>query len=365
MKQLLQLISVQFKEFLREPGVIFWSLAFPVLMAWGLGIAFTQQGEQVRHVAIVESGAPTPELSRFLKENSVKIQAGKQPQKYFKTLGNDRLGRTIYEFSTTSREDAIVKMKRGEIALILQEDKNGIHYHFDPKNSEAQVAYLQLSAAMSAKDQAGSAANVEPLTQTGTRYIDFLIPGLLAMGIMMSAMWGISYSLIEKRTKKLLRRMVATPMKKSGFLISHFISRVTLSAGESVLLLLFGWWYFDITVQGSFPAFIAVFLAGNIAFIGLAIFVSARTTRTEVGNGLINAVVMPMMIGSGIFFSYHNFPGWLIPLIQQLPLTMLADSMRSIFIEGADFGQVWLETALLSGMGSLFFALGLKIYKWY
>jgi ABC-type multidrug transport system permease subunit len=178
-------------------------------------------------------------------------------------------------------------------------------------------------------------------------------------------MWGISYSLIEKRTKKLLRRMVATPMKKSGFLISHFISRTALSAGESLLLLLFGWWYFDITVQGSFPALLTVFLAGNMAFIGLAIFVSARTTNTEVGNGLINAIVMPMMIGSGIFFSYHNFPDWLIPIIRQLPLTMLADSIRSIFIEGAGFGQVGWETAILSGMGILFFSLGLKIYKWY
>ncbi|MGD2035241.1 MAG: ABC transporter permease, partial [Bacteroidales bacterium] len=191
------------------------------------------------------------------------------------------------------------------------------------------------------------------------------IPGLLAMGIMMSTMWGLSYGMIEKRSKKLLRRMVATPMKKSYFLISIMTVRMTMNFIEAVLLILFAWLAFDITIQGSIPALLAIFIAGNIGFAGLAFFISCRTAKTEVGNGLINVVVMPMMILSGIFFSYHNFPDVIIPYLQKLPLTMVADGMRSIFIEGAGIEQVAAPVGILLVGGTAFFSLGLKFFRWY
>jgi ABC-type multidrug transport system permease subunit len=178
-------------------------------------------------------------------------------------------------------------------------------------------------------------------------------------------MWGIGYSLVEQRTKKLLRRMIATPMKKSSFLISHFVGRTVLCAVEALLLYVFVHYYFDISIQGSIPALVVLFLAGVIAFTGIAIFAASRTSRTEIANGLINAVTMPMMVVSGVFFSYHNFPDIVIPLIQVLPLTMLADGIRSIFIEGAGFREVTSSIFILSGLGVIFFAFGLKIYKWY
>jgi ABC-type multidrug transport system permease subunit len=115
----------------------------------------------------------------------------------------------------------------------------------------------------------------------------------------------------------------------------------------------------------NFAALLLVFLAGNFAFAGLAVFVSSRTSNTEVGNGFINAIVFPMMILSGIFFSYHNFPDWAIPVIQMLPLTMLADGIRSIFIEGTGLVQVAPPILILTAIGALFFTAGLKIFKWY
>jgi ABC-2 type transport system permease protein len=188
---------------------------------------------------------------------------------------------------------------------------------------------------------------------------------LIAMGIMMSSLWGISYGIIEKRTKKLLRRMVATPMKKSHFLIAKITVRLVMNFFESALLFLFAWLVFDIKIQGSIPALFLIFIAGNIAFAGISIFTSSRTANTEIGNGLINAVVLPMMVLSGIFFSYHNFPDWTIPFIQKLPLTMLADGVRSIFIEGAGLARTGMQISVLSGIGILFFAIGLKIFKWH
>jgi ABC-type multidrug transport system permease subunit len=208
-------------------------------------------------------------------------------------------------------------------------------------------------------------ANVEPLTVGGTRYIDFLIPGLIAMGVMMSCLWGISYGIIEKRSKKLLRRMIATPMRKSYFLLTMIGVRIALNFTESALLFIFAWLVFDITIQGNIAALLGIFIAGNISFAGIAIFVSSHTANTEIGNGLINVVVLPMMVLSGIFFSYHNFPDWAIPYIQKFPLTMLADGIRSIFIEGAGYVEVAFPSFLLVIIGVFFFSAGLKIFKWY
>lgn len=178
-------------------------------------------------------------------------------------------------------------------------------------------------------------------------------------------MWGLSYGMIEKRSKKLLRRMVATPMKKSYFLISIMTVRMVMNFLEAVLLILFAWLVFDITIQGSIVALLAIFISGNIGFAGLAFLISSRTAKTEVGNGLINVIVMPMMIFSGIFFSYHNFPDRIIPFLQKLPLTLVADGMRSIFIEGAGFGEVAVSVAILLIGGTVSFALGLKMFRWH
>jgi ABC-2 type transport system permease protein len=110
---------------------------------------------------------------------------------------------------------------------------------------------------------------------------------------------------------------------------------------------------------------IVLFMAGNIAFSGISVLISSHTSNPEVGNGIINAVVTPMMVVSGVFFSYHNFPDWTIPFIRYLPLTMIADSFRSIFNEGAGFSDVWREAFVLTSIGTLSFILGLKIFKWY
>ena len=159
--------------------------------------------------------------------------------------------------------------------------------------------------------------------------------------------------------------MVATPMKKTNLLTALITARFCMNIIEAVLLFFFAWLYFGIQIQGSIPALIVLFIAGNIAFAGISVLISSHTSNPEIGNGLINAVVTPMMVVSGIFFSYQHFPDWTIPIIRHLPLTMLADGVRSIFNEGAGFMQIWKETLILSVMGLVTYIIGLKIFKWY
>lgn len=366
--QLFQLISAHFKDIIRRPAVIFWGIIFPILMSLGLGVAFTRKPDIVRHVAVIgqvsqEAGI----ISDFLKTRAEKTDhADSRKPAYRITLEDEKLGDTTFLFRETTWDQAMVLLKRGNLNVVMSEANGRVEYHFDPLNPDAQFTYFKLAGLMDGTAGPPAAAeSFRPLTVTGTRYIDFLVPGLIAMDIMMSCMWGMSYGMIDKRAKKLLRRMVATPMKKSYFLMAMMTVRILMNAIEALLVFVFAWLVFDITIQGSLPGLAAVFLAGNIAFGGIAIFVSSRTDNTEIGNGLVNAVVMPMMVLSGIFFSYHNFPEWSIPLIQKLPLTLLADGLRGVFIEGAGFADMLGPSLIMTGIGTAFFLAGLRVFKWH
>jgi ABC-2 type transport system permease protein len=372
LRQLWLLVLAHALAIIREPGVIFWGIVFPILMSLGLGIAFTKKADILRKVAVISNTRITVSDSsaifRFLDMKCEEHNPEKQDDYRWKLeIKDEKLGKSVYLFYYLSWDEAIVLLKRGTVNLILNSNNGRTEYHFDPVNSDAELTYLKLSGMIGSGVVLPEGRNeeIKPMTVAGTRYIDFLIPGLITLGVMMSTMWGISYGIIEKRSKKLLRRMVATPMKKSHYLIALLTVRITLNFIEALVLLLFALIVFKMQIQGSISALILLFLTGNIAFAGLAILLSSHTSNTEVGNGLINAVVMPMMVLSGIFFSYHNFPDWSIPVIEKLPLTMLTDGMRSIFNEGAGWPQVALPILILTTIGVVLFGAGLKIFKWH
>ena len=364
---LIQLILIHFREFIREPGILFWSIIFPVLMAWVLGIAFTKQNEIVQQVALIEDSVHlNADMSQFLSDALYTEDPGKdEPDYYEKTIQNEKLGKTSYKFLMTDWDGGLLMLKRGQVNLLLRVYTDSVEYYFDPLNPQAKMVYIMLSSAINNEQLIYETASINPLTQKGNRYIDFLIPGLMAMGVMNSLLWGISYALIDMRSKKLMRRMVATPMKRSEFLISIFAARLSITIIEALILLSFAFAYFHISIQGSLPALILIFLAGNIAFSGIAILISCRTANSRIGTGLINVITLPMTVLSGVFFSYHNFPDKFIPIIQKFPLTMMADSLRSVFIEGAGIAQVGLNVLILSALGIICFAIGLRVYKWY
>ena len=364
--QLYRLIIAHIKEIVREPAVLFWGIGFPILMAWGLGIAFTNKQDINRQIAVIYQNGSSS-IQKSVLSDIIEHYPGKQKGDYLLALSNKKLGNINLTFHECTTDEAHVMLKKGTISLILQVIDNKMYYYFDPANSDAQLLYQLVKGVVYNGSDYYSAHQdeIKPLTVTGTRYIDFLIPGLLAMGIMMSSSWGISYTLIERRSKKLLRRMVATPMKKSNLLIALITARFMMNLIEVLLLFFFAWWYFDIQIQGNPFALIFLFVAGNIAFAGISVLISSRTSNPEIGNGLINAIVTPMMVVSGIFFSYLNFPEWTIPFIKNLPLTMLADGVRSVFNEGAGMMDILKETIILSVTGIITFIIGLKLFKWY
>jgi ABC-2 type transport system permease protein len=332
-KSLIQLILVHFKTFFREPAILFWAVLFPIIMVWVLGVAFSNKGESLRTVYVTGESAIPEKITGE------------------KVLGKETGNVYRVKFQRASEQEAIRAIKRGLITLFIEVKEDSLIYHFDPLNSDAQLTHLILERSIA--EVRTKNTSIDPLETHGTRYIDFLIPGMIALGIMNSCIWGIGWTLVESRMKKLLRRMVATPLKKPVFFTSHIIVRIILGTLETILLILFSYFYFGTRITGIF------------AFAGIAILMASRTSKTEVANGLVNAVTLPMMILSGIFFNYHNFPDWAIPIIQVLPLTLVADSIRSIFIEGAGFMEVLRPVIILCAIGLVTFTTGLKVFKWY
>ena len=352
MQSFWQLTAIHFKEYYREPGILFWTLAFPAAMAWILGVAFSSDIQQAHRIALVQS-ATMPRVA---------LPANLEPE-----AGQDSSTTAVFQFTRADGVQAKRLMRQGRVALVLEKGPTGWTAHYDPRNAEAELAFLRLERALAASGpaQQGSVIRAVRVTEKGQRYVDFLVPGLIAMGIMNSCLWGIGWSLIELRIKKLMRRMVASPMRRWEFLSSFFAVRLALSLVEAAVLFAFARLYFSFEVQGSWAAFALLFVCGNTAFWGMGVLLSCRAASTRTANGLINFVTLPLTIVGGVFFSYHNFPGWASAAIQYTPLALLADGLRAVSNEAVGIQQVLPASGGLVLVGLVAFALGLRFYRWY
>lgn len=335
-----QLTRARWREFLREPEAIFWVFAFPVLLALGLGIAFRTRPAPSLRVA-VQSGPEAEQLAAVLDGS---------PDLTARVLG---------------AEEAHNQLRTGKVALVVLPGDSAT-YVFDRTRGEGRLARLLVDDAiqLAAGRRDVRAVRERYLTEPGSRYIDFLIPGLLGLNLMGSGMWGIGFSIVQKRRHRLLKRLLATPMRKSHFLLSFILSRLGFLILEMAAVVGFGWVVFDVRVHGSILDLLLIAVVGALTFAGLGLLVASRAQTIEGVSGIMNVVMMPMWIFSGVFFSYANFPEAMQPLIQVLPLTPLNDALRSVMIDGAPLSASLAQLAALAGWGSLSFAAALKIFRW-
>lgn len=208
------------------------------------------------------------------------------------------------------------------------------------------------------------AMKATPVSEPGNRYIDFLIPGLLGMSLLSSSLWALSSPLVTMRGGKLLKRLAATPMRRSHFFVAFLTGRLLFALAEVLFFCAFARWLFNVPMFGSYAAFIVVGLLGALAFASLGLLVAIRARTEESVGGLINLVSMPMLFLSGVFFSSENFPGWLQPFIHVLPLTLVNDSLRAIMLEGAGLMSQGASMAMLAGWAVIPTVLALRLFRW-
>ena len=254
-----------------------------------------------------------------------------------------------------SEQEAREALRTSKIDLVVVPGRS-VEYVFDPSRPESRLARALADASL--RPAAPVRTVDRPVVEPGSRYIDFLIPGLIGMNVMSSGMWGIGYVVVEMRTRKLLKRLIATPMSRAQFMRSAFLFV------ELPLLLLFGWFAFHVGVAGSLPLLVALALLGALSFSGIGLLVASRAQNTQTVSGLINLVMLPMFIGSGVFFSTARFPDWLQRPLRVLPLTALNDAMRAVMIDGASARSVAPQASLLAAIGIVSFTLALRLFRW-
>jgi ABC-2 type transport system permease protein len=337
-----ELVKARLREFVREPGYVFWVFGFPLLMALGLGLAFRSKAPEPPRVAVTDavSAAEWSALEKTTRLTTVRLP----------------------------RAEAERSLARTKVDLVVDrpDPARPVVFKLDPGQERAQLARAVTEDVLerAAGRRQGPPADVEAVSKKGSRYVDFLVPGLIGLNLMGSSMWGIGFNLVLARKRKLLRRYAVTPMRRSHFLLSYFFSRSLFLVLELGVLIGFGRLVFGTLLQGSVVALLVASVLGASAFAAIGFLIGARLTSTEVAGGWMNFVQLPMWLLSGSFFSYERFPEWLQLPIRFLPLTAANDALRRVYNEAAGLSGIGFELAVLVAWTVVGFAVAIRVFRW-
>jgi ABC-type polysaccharide/polyol phosphate export permease len=348
---LLEITRARLLEFWRQPEALFWVFAFPVIMAVVLGLAFRSKPPSEVPVGVLGEGPAADRLVAVLDAS---------PSLTARRLTAETAAKAL----RTAKVELIVNPQAG--AAVAGSGVPPVSFRFDPAREESRTARLAaqdaIERAAGRTDPVGVAE--EEVHERGQRYVDFLIPGLIGLNLMSSALWGFSFALVQMRTGKLLRRFAATPMRRGDFLIGLMCSRLIFLALQVAFLLVFGWLAFGVEVHGSVLAIAAIGIVGTCAFTGIALLAASRAKTLEGVSGITNLIMIPMWLLSGTFFSYERFPDMLQSVIRVLPLTAFNDALRMVVNDGSALTATWPQLAVLAFWALVPFAVALKLFKW-
>ena len=335
-----QLALARMREFYREPEAVFWVFGFPIVLAFALGLAFRNTGPGELQVGVI----PGP------RDSAVAAALDSSPY----------LAASVLDTAT-----ARLRLRTGRIALLVLTGDTVV-YRYDSTRTDSRLARLEVDEVMQRASGRRDPALVrdDRVVAPGSRYIDFLIPGLLGMNLLGSGIWGVGFSVVQARQKKLLKRYMATPMRRSHYLLSFILSRLVFLILEVAALVGFGALIFGVGVRGSFLTLAGITILGAFSFAGLGLLVASRAKTIEGVSGLMNLVMLPMWILSGTFFSYARFPDAMIPFVKALPLTALNDALRAVMIDGTGLALLVTPLAIVAAWGAVSFVIALKIFRW-
>lgn len=356
---LFQLYMTRLRDFYRQPARIFWVYGFPTALAIVLGVAFQNQLPAPIQADLVQ-GPGSSWIEGAMEAHNAFLERERAARRA-------RLDIPAVMLREESEGGASRRLKTGKTPLVIEPSgTDSWVYHYDPTRPEAVAARQAiddiLQRAKGREDRA--ATRNEYVTERGSRYVDFLIPGLIGLNTMGGGLWGIGFLLVNFRIGKLLKRFVATPMPRRDFLLALLGARLTFLIPDLAVLLLLGTLAFKMPIRGSLGLVILVDVIGALAFAGIGLLVACRASTTEAVSGLMNLVMLPMWLFSGVFFSTERFGRTAQPFIDALPLTQLVGALRRVMLEGAVFLDVLPSLAILAAWAVITFALALRFFRW-
>lgn len=343
MSPLKELTLARLREFFREPAAVFWVYGFPLLLAVVLGLAFKNRPVENIRVDVRADGPGGADAAE-------KVRAA--------LAADPRVSVTVGD-AGSSRD----RLRTAKTDLVVT-PADPPDYLFEPNRPESVLARAAADNALLRARSDLPKPRETTLDEPGGRYIDFLIPGLIGTNLMGGGLWGVGFVTVDMRVRKLLKRFLATPMRRRDFLLSLVLSRLIFTLIEIVILLVFAAVFFGVTVRGDWSALLALIVAGGGCFAGVGLLVACRAKTIETVSGLMNAVMLPMYLVSGVFFAYDRFPAEIQPVIRALPLTVLIDGLRAVVNDGAGWAAAGGPVLILAAWGGVCFALALRWFRW-
>ena len=346
-----ELYLARLREFYRQPARIFWVYGFPTILAVILGLAFQGRATQVIDVDLVDGAGARP-IEEALRTPLAKPKSKGSPEVRIRRVTESEGNRRVKTGKT--------------LLLVTPGSGDRLTYRFDPTRPDAVAARAAFDDALQrARGRVDAVSTTDELIEErGSRYIDFLIPGLIGVNTMGGGLWGIGFLIVNFRIAKLLKRFMATPMPRRDFLMAILGARLTFLVPDVAVLMLLGVLGFGMPIRGNLAVLALVEVVGALAFAGIGLLVASRAATTETVSGLMNLVMIPMWLFSGVFFASDRFPAWLQPLIQALPLTQLVSGLRAVILEGAGPLDLARPLLILSAWAVGTFALALRLFRW-
>lgn len=339
---LFQLCLSRLREFIRQPDVIFWTYGFPLLMLLAMGLAFRNTGPAP--IAIDVIGPRADAVATLLNKPPNRLAIVGDPIEWKKRLQS---GKT-------------------SVVVVTSEEEGRFEFWSEPSRAESQLARATVEAALLRERSPASALQITDarLDEVGTRYIDFFVPGMLALNLMGGGLWGVGYVIVDMRIRKLLKRLMATPMKRWHFLLSVVIVRLLFSVCEVAVILLFSYFAFGVVCRGSLLELSVVMTIGGATFGGIGLLLASRVKSAQAIGGLMNLIMLPMWIVGGVFFSSERFPDQIQPVLKSLPFVAMVDSLRAIMMDGESIRTLAVPIAVMTVWGVVCTVIALKIFRW-
>jgi ABC-type multidrug transport system permease subunit len=339
LKRFYAVLMARNNEFLRDRSALAWNILFPVLIVAGFAFAF--------------SGKPLDQfkVGVFAAHAEQRLAELKQTQSFFQT-------RYIQFISVPELGSTIAKVERHQLDMLFDLDD---HRYWI--NQDSPKGYI-LEKLLRGEPTDVSGWNRQAVSGREIRYVDWLIPGVLAMNMMFSALFGVGYVIVRYRKSGVLKRLLATPLTAFEFLSAQVVSRLWLIMSISIAVYVGCDLFIDFSMLGSYWNLFLVFTLGAVSMISLGLLIAARTASEELAGGILNLISWPMMFLSGVWFSLEGTNVWVQKLALIFPLTHVIDAARAIMIDGAGFAGIAPQLAILAVMSAVFMAWGALQFRW-
>ncbi len=344
LKRFYSIFIARNKEYFRDRAAFGWNFLFPFLIILGFTVIFQNRGQSEYKIGIIP-----PKVSA--------TQVDSLPVEF----GQLKLIRRV-EFN--DRKTGFDKLKYHKIDLLVEKGSQPLHYWLNQSSPKGNIAEsLLLRALYSPADHPGLAVK-SFVNGPRIHYINWLFPGIIAMSMMFSALYGVGYTIVRYRKNGVLKRLQATPLTAFEYLAAQVVSRLFLILVNNFILYAGCSFIFKFKCAGSYLDLIFIFALGSICIISMSLLVAAKVSSEELANGILNLISWPMMFLSEVWFSLEGSGYWVKLISQFFPLKHITEAMRLIINEGVGLYDLRYHITVLTGMSIVFMVIGSLSFKW-